>query len=262
MRALAMVRPARAGACGAYPPRRLHGSIAASHRKDRPMPRTIALPCRPEPLAVTVEETALIIVDMQNAYLSKGGYIDLVGFDVAGAPPVIEESARIAAACRAAGIPVIYLQNGFSPDQREAPEGAPVWHKSNALKFMRANEAYAGRLITHGTWDHEIVPELAPQPGDIVVPKARYSGFAGTALEQILAARRIRTLLVCGVATNVCVESTIRDAYHREFFPVMLADATMAAGPGAQAATEFNVETFFGWLSSGAELRAALMAND
>lgn len=225
------------------------------------MPRTVTLPARPEPITVTVEETALVIVDMQNAYLSKGGYIDLVGFDVSGAPPVIAETARIAMACRAVGLPVIYLQNGFSPDQREAPPSAPVWHKSNALKFMRMNEAYAGRLITHGTWDHEIVPELAPQHGDIVVPKARYSGFAGTTLEQVLSSRRIRTLLVCGVASNVCVESTIRDAYHREFFPIMLTDATMAAGPGQQQATEFNVEHFFGWLSSGAELRAALMAN-
>jgi ureidoacrylate peracid hydrolase len=225
------------------------------------MPRTITLPARPEPIEVSLDDTALVIVDMQNAYLSKGGYIDLVGFDVSGAPPVIEETARIADACRAAGIPVIYLQNGFSPDQREAPPSAPVWHKSNALKFMRANEAYAGQLITHGTWDHEIVPDLTPRPGDIIVPKARYSGFAGTALDQILAARRIRTLLVCGVATNVCVESTIRDAYHRELFPVMLADATMAAGPGTQAATEFNVETFFGWVSTGPDLRSALRSN-
>jgi ureidoacrylate peracid hydrolase len=225
------------------------------------MSRTVTLPARPEPITVTIAETALIVVDMQNAYCSKGGYIDLVGFDVSGAPPVIEETARLVAACRAAGIPVIYLQNGFSPDLREAPEGAPVWHKSNALKFMRANEAYAGKLITHGSWDHEIVPELTPAPGEIVVGKARYSGFAGTNLEQILAARRIRTLLVCGVATNVCVESTIRDAYHREFHPVMVTDATMAAGPGAQAATEFNVAQFFGWLTTGAELRAALMTN-
>ncbi|MFC7688348.1 cysteine hydrolase family protein [Paeniroseomonas aquatica] len=126
---------------------------------------------------------------------------------------------------------------------------------------MRANEAYAGKLITHGTWDHAIVDGLAPQPGDLLVPKARYSGFAGTGLEQLLAARRVRTVLVAGVATNVCVESTIRDAYHREFFPVMITDATMAAGPGAQEATEFNVQAFFGWLTTGAELRAALLGN-
>jgi ureidoacrylate peracid hydrolase len=226
------------------------------------MPETAELAARPEPVALRPEETALIVVDMQNAYLSPGGYIDLVGFDVSGSPPVIEETARVIDACRAAGILVLYLQNGFSPDQREAAgPSAPVWHKSNALKYMRANEAYAGKLITHGTWDHEIVEPLAPRPGDIVVPKSRYSGFAGTALEQILAARRIRTLLVAGVATNVCVESTIRDAYHREFFPVMVTDATMAAGPGMQQATEFNVEQFFGWLTTGAELRAALLNN-
>ena len=220
------------------------------------------LSARPDPLPLHPAETALIVVDMQNAYLSPGGYIDLVGFDVSGAAPVIEETAQVIAACRAAGIPVIYLQNGFSSDQREAGgPSAPVWHKSNALRFMRANEAYAGKLITHGTWDHAIVGPLAPQPGDIVVPKSRYSGFAGTGLEQILASRRIRTVLVAGVASNVCVESTIRDAYHREFFPVMVTDATMAAGPGMQAATEFNVETFFGWLTTGAELRAALLNN-
>ncbi len=226
------------------------------------MPRTIQLAARPEPLTLVPEETALIVVDMQNAYCSPGGYIDLVGFDVSGAAPVIEETARLVAACRDAGIPVIYLQNGFSPDLRETGgSAAPVWHKSNALKFMRANEAYAGRLITHGTWDHAIVEPLAPEPGDLLVPKSRYSGFAGTGLEQLLAARRIRTLLVAGVATNVCVESTIRDAYHREFFPVMVTDATMAAGPGAQEATEFNVANFFGWLTTGAEVRAALLAN-
>jgi ureidoacrylate peracid hydrolase len=226
------------------------------------MPRALQLAARPEPITVVPDETALVVVDMQNAYLSPGGYIDLVGFDVSGSPPVIEETAQVTAACRAAGIPVIYLQNGFSPDQREAGgPSAPVWHKSNALKFMRANEAYAGKLITHGTWDHAIVGPLAPEPGDIVVPKSRYSGFAGTGLEQILASRRIRTLLVAGVATNVCVESTIRDAYHREFFPVMVTDATMAAGPGAQQATEFNVEKFFGWLTTGAEVRAALLNN-
>ena len=226
------------------------------------MPRTVTLACRPEPLSVVPAETALIVVDMQNAYLSKGGYIDLCGFDVSGAPPVIAETAEVIAACRAAGITVIYLQNGFSPDQREAAgPGAPVWHKSNALRFMRDNQAYAGKLITHGTWDHEIVPEVAPQPGDLVVQKSRYSGFAGTQLEQALHARRIRTLLVAGVATNVCVESTIRDAYHREFFPVMVTDATMAAGPGMQQATEFNVTQFFGWLTTGAELRAALLGN-
>jgi ureidoacrylate peracid hydrolase len=226
------------------------------------MAETVSIAARPELFRVNPAETALIVVDMQNAYCSPGGYLDLIGFDISGAPPVIAEAARVIADCRAAGIAVIYLQNGFSADVREAPGPAsPVWHKSNALRFMRENAAYAGKLITHGTWDHAIVAEVAPQPGDLVIPKSRYSGFAGTALEQQLQARRIRTLLVVGVATNVCGESTLRDAYHREYFPLLVSDATLAAGPGQQAATEFNIERFFGWVTSAADLRAALRGN-
>lgn len=226
------------------------------------MSRIIVLPTRPEPLRVAVHETALIVVDMQNAYCSPGGYMDLIGFDVGGAPAVIAATRRLADACRAAGIPVIYLQNGFSPDTRESGgPAAPVWHKSNALRFMRDNPAYDAKLITHGTWDHAIVDPLTPAPGDIVVPKSRYSGFAGTNLEQVLAGRRIRNVLVCGVATNVCVESTIRDAYHREYFPVMVTDCTAPAGEGQQEATEFNVGRFFGWLATGEEIRSALLSD-
>ncbi|MBO1075902.1 isochorismatase family protein [Roseomonas marmotae] len=226
------------------------------------MTQTVTLPARPGPLPISAADAALIVVDMQNAYCSPGGYLDQAGFDVSGSAPVIEEARLTIAACRAAGMPVIYLQNGFEPDLREAGgPTAPVWHKSNALRLMREKPELAGRLITKGGWDYEIVEALRPEAGDIVVPKSRYSGFAGTNLEQILAARRIRTVLILGVATNVCVESTLRDAYHREFFPVMVTDGTMAAGPGQQAATEFNVLHFFGWLTTGAELRAALGSN-
>ena len=226
------------------------------------MSRTFTLPTRPDPLTVSVAETALIVVDMQNAYCSRGGYMDTVGFDVSGAASVIAENRALIDACKTAGILVIYLQNGFEADARDVGgPTAPVWHKSNALRFMRANPDWSGKLITKGTWDHAIVDELTPAAGDIVVGKSRYSGFAGTNLDQILSARRIRTVLVAGVATNVCVESTIRDAYHREYFPVMVTDATMAAGEGQQEASEFNVLRFFGWLVDGSGVRAALRRN-
>lgn len=224
--------------------------------------RTVDLPSRPEPLPVTIERSALIVVDMQNAYCSEGGYLDRVGFDVSGSAPVIAEVRRTVDACKASGMTVIYLQNGFEPDGRDiGGPTAPVWHKSNALRYMRENPDWTGKLLIKGTWDHAIVDELAPAPGDLVIQKSRYSGFAGTNLDQILSAKRIETVLVCGVATNVCVESTIRDAYHREYFPVMITDATLAAGPGAQEATEFNVLRFFGWLTTGADLRRALTSN-
>jgi ureidoacrylate peracid hydrolase len=224
--------------------------------------RRVVLPTRPDPLKIELDRAALIVVDMQNAYCSQGGYLDRVGFDVSGSAPVIAEAKKLVDACKAAGIRVIYLQNGFEPDLRDVGgETAPVWHKSNALRYMREHPEWSGRLLTKGTWDHAIVDELTPSPSDIVIHKSRYSGFAGTNLEQILSAGRIDTLLVCGVATNVCVESTIRDAYHREYFPIMITDATMPAGPGMQEATEFNILRFFGWLTTGAEFRSALTSN-
>ena len=227
------------------------------------MTDTLTLDATPETVQFAAAKTALIVVDMQNAYCSPGGYMDRIGFDVTGSAPVIAETAALIAACKANGIQVIYLQNGFAPDLSDVGgPTAPVWHKSNALRHMRAHPETAGQLITRGGWDHEIVEELTPANGDLVVPKTRYSGFAGTNLDQILSSRRIETLLVCGVATNVCVESTIRDAYHREYFPIMVKDATMAAGgPALQAATEFNVERFLGWVTTGAQVRAAFGRN-
>ncbi|MDC7785601.1 cysteine hydrolase [Rhodoplanes sp. TEM] len=214
--------------------------------------RTVVLPTTPEPLEIDLVETALIVVDMQHAYLSKGGYLDLVGFDVSGSAPVIEAVRKTIGAARKAGVQIVYLQNGFDPELKEAgPASSPVYHKSNPLKFMRANPSHRGRLITKGAWDFGIVEELAPQPSDIVVTKARYSGFAGTNLEMVLRARAIRNLVVVGVNTNVCVESTIRDAYHREFFAVMVKDATLQAGdPSIFEATVFNVERFLGWVTT------------
>ncbi len=222
--------------------------------------RTTAIPARPEPIEIDPAETALIVIDMQNAYLSKGGYLDLVGFDVSESPRVIEAVRRTVASARAAGLTIIYMQNGFDDDKKEAgPESAPVYHKSNPLKYMRANPGH--KLITKGTWDYAFVEELAPQPEDIVIHKSRYSSFAGTNLENVLRGRGISRLLVTGVNTNVCVESTIRDAYHREFFAIMVADATLQAGDRSIFdATVFNVERFLGWVASTADVCAALDA--
>jgi ureidoacrylate peracid hydrolase len=222
--------------------------------------RTAVIAARPEPLEVDISETALIVIDMQNAYLSKGGYLDLVGFDVSESPRVVAAVRKVIDSARAAGVTIIYMQNGFDPDKKEAgPATAPVYHKSNPLKYMRANPGK--QLITKGTWDYALVDALKPHPDDIVIHKSLYSAFAGTNLENVLRGRRLSNLLVTGVNTNVCVESTIRDAYHRQFFPIMVADATLQAG--AQHifdATVFNVERFLGWVTSSDDLCEALGA--
>lgn len=230
----------------------------------RPAPgRPITVPARPEPIEIDLEETALIVIDMQNAYLSKGGYLDLVGFDVSASPRVIEAVRAVIDSARAAGVTIIYMQNGFDPEQKEAgPATAPIYHKSNPLKYMRANPGHRGKLITKGTWDYAFVERLTPRPDDIVIHKSRYSSFAGTNLESVLRGRRLCNLLIVGVNTNVCVESTVRDAYHKEFFPIMVADATLQAGEQhIFDATVFNVERFLGWVVSTGDVCQALDAS-
>lgn len=215
-------------------------------------PDSLSLPATPETFPMSPQETALIVVDMQNAYSKPGGYIDIQGFDLSEAKGVIDRIARIIEASRAMGIQVIFFQNGWDAEKQEAgTPDSPNWWKSNALKLMRAEPELDGTLITRGTWDYELVDELKPGPDDIVLSKPRYSGFHGTQLDQILRARRIRNLLFVGIATNVCVESTLRDAYFLEYFPILIHDAAMQAGPPEiQAATVYNVEKFFGWVTS------------
>ncbi len=225
---------------------------------DRPtIPRqgAVTLPARPENLPISPTDTALIVVDMQNAYASPGGYLDLAGFDIGGAKVVIEKIAATIEAARAVGVLVVFFQNGWDSDYVEAGgPGSPNWWKSNALKTMRDQPKLQGRLLAKGTWDYDLVDQLKPQEGDIVIAKPRYSAFYNTALDSVLRARGIKTLAFCGIATNVCVESTLRDGFFLEYFGVLLEDATHQAGPAfLQEATVYNVEKFFGWVSNTAD---------
>ena len=186
----------------------------------------ITLPARPESLTFAPQQSALIVVDMQNAYASQGGYLDLAGFDVSATRPVIDNINTAVAAARAAGMLIIWFQNGWDDQYVEAGgPGSPNYHKSNALKTMRQRPELQGKLLAKGGWDYQLVDELTPQEGDIVLPKPRYSGFFNTPLDSILRSRGIRHLVFTGIATN-------------------------QAGPAfAQQAALFNIETFFGWVS-------------
>ena len=224
-------------------------------RPTIPRDGAVTLPARPEALPINPGETALIVVDMQNAYASPGGYLDLAGFDIAGAEAVIERIALAVDAARKAGVTVVFFQNGWDADYVEAGgPGSPNWWKSNALKTMRERPELEGTLLAKGTWDYALVDRLQPRPGDIVIDKPRYSAFYNTALDSMLRARKIRNLAFCGIATNVCVESTLRDGFFLEYFGVLLEDATHQAGPAfLQDASVYNVEKFFGWVSNTAD---------
>jgi ureidoacrylate peracid hydrolase len=235
-------------------------SLPAGYVAPRDGTGSVTLPARPEPLRMKPSETAVIVVDMQNAYASAGGYIDIAGFDVSGAPSAIAKTKMTLEAARKAGVAVIFFQNGWDKDYVEAgTPGSPNWYKSNALKTMRARPELTGTLLAKGTWDYAIVDELTPQPDDIVIPKTRYSGFFNTNIDSVLRARGIRNLVFTGIATNVCVESSLRDAFHLEYFAVVLEDATHHAGPPfVQQAALYNIEKFFGWVSTVADFCGAI----
>ena len=210
---------------------------------------------RPEPMDVDFQKSAVILVDMQNAFASKGGMLDLAGRDISGAPEVVRAIRAILDAARPAGMPIVYLQMGYQADLSDSGGPAtPNWHKELGIRMMNCRPELKGKLVTIGSWDFEIVNELNPQSGDVVIVKKRYSGFAGTNLDAELRQRGIRYLFFTGIATNVCVESTLRDAFFLDYWPVLITNAAMAAGSAAMhQPTVENVENFFGWTLTAAE---------
>jgi len=120
---------------------------------------------------------------------------------------------------------------------------------------MRQHPEWKGRFLTTSTWDWEIIDELQPLAGDIIINKSRYSGFVNTELDNVLKTRNIKYVVFIGIATNVCVESTLRDAYFHEYFPVLVSDACVNIGPDfIQEATIWNVTSVFGWVTTTDDL--------
>jgi ureidoacrylate peracid hydrolase len=220
----------------------------------------LQLNTKPEPIEIDAAKSAVVVVDMQNAFASKGGMLDIAGIDISGAQQVVQNIAAVLKDARANSIPVVHLQMGYKPDQSNAGgPNSPNFHKELAMTLMNRRNELRGKLLTEGTWDFEIVDALKPQPNDLVVIKTRYSGFAGTPLDSMLRTRGIRYLVFAGIATNVCVESTLRDAYFLDYWPILLRDGAMAAGgAAAHDATLFNVENFFGWTLTAEEFLATL----
>jgi ureidoacrylate peracid hydrolase len=223
------------------------------------MPRLAA---RPQAIDLDPTRTAVIVVDMQNAFASKGGMFDLAGHDISGAAGAVRATKTVAAAARAAGVPVIYLQMGFAADLSDAGDpDSPAYHKELALILMRQRPELRGRLLVRGTWDWQIVDALAPEPGDVVIPKTRYDGFTRTDLDARLKALGVRNLLFSGIAANICVESTARHAFFLEYWPILIEDAVNAAGPDVtRQSTLWAFENVFGWVTDSTSAAAAIGA--
>ncbi len=220
----------------------------------------VLLQAEPESLEIDLKSTAIVIVDMQNAFISKGGMSDLWGRDIQTRNAIIAPINGIADTARAKGCKVIYTVHQYSSDLRET--GGPnlsVWYKSQSVRDYREHPEWRDKLLARGTWGADVVKELKPQVSDIIVEKARYSAFFETNLDSILKTYNIRYLVFVGVATNNCVEASIRDANYRGYFPVLVSDATAASGPPfMQDATITNVKLYLGWVTTSEHIIRAM----
>ncbi len=220
--------------------------------------RVVLLQAEPEPLEIDLQRTAVIVIDMQNAFVSKNGRFDLLGRDIPELQKPIEPIKKISNAARAKGLKVIYVVHLLSPDLRESGgPNSPNWYKG--LTFYREHPEWRDRQIISGTWGAEVVEELKPQEGDILVVKPRYSAFFGTDLDTILKTYNIKYLAIVGVGTCICVETSVRDAFNLEYFPILISDAVASGGPTfLQEATIFNVKLCFGWVTNSQNIIKAI----
>jgi ureidoacrylate peracid hydrolase len=206
----------------------------------------------PEPISIDVLKTAVIVVDMQNAFVRKGGYFDITGHDISKTERIIGLCQKVITAARPKGARIIYFQMGCSPDFSDrGPADSPYNLKSKGLDLIHRRPEVKDKFYIYGNWGAEIIEELKPRSEDIIVRKQKYDGFIGTNLEIILSTFGTKYLVFVGTATNLCVESTLRHAFFLDYFPILVSDAVSHAGENiTQQATLLNVKTNFGWVTT------------
>lgn len=227
----------------------------------------ITVAARPGPVELDPGRTAVLVIDMQNDFGAEGGMFDRAGIDISAIQDTVAPTARVISAARAAAIPVIYLQMQHRADLSDmGPVGSPHHQRHLRLSVgsaVTAPDGTASRILIAGQWGTRILDRLAPQPGDIVIPKHRFSGFFETPLHGILQGLNVQHLIVTGCTTSICVDSTIRDAMFRDYACILLEDCTaepIGAGNSRtnHDASLLTIEVLLGWVARSDDFLAAL----
>ncbi|HZA91448.1 MAG TPA: isochorismatase family cysteine hydrolase [Gemmatimonadales bacterium] len=212
----------------------------------------------PTPFSFSFERTALIMIDMQRDFLEPGGFGASLGNNVARLQAIVPAASALLECCRAAGMLIIHTRECHAPDLSDCP---PAKRNRGAPSLRIGDPGPMGRILVRGEPGAEIISELAPLDSEIVIDKPGKGAFYATSLDEDLAMRGITHLLITGVTTEVCVQTTMREANDRGFDCLLVEDATESYFPEFKAATLAMVRAqggIVGWTALAGAIMEAL----
>jgi nicotinamidase-related amidase len=215
---------------------------------------------QPTPFSFDLDSVALLVIDMQRDFLLPGGFGESLGNDVSQLRRTIEPLAALMAAWRARGLPIIHTREGHKPDLSDCP---PAKLNRGAPSMRIGDQGAFGRILIQGEYGHDIIDELQPIDGEAVVDKPGKGAFYATQLSEILEKDGIKSLVVTGVTTEVCVHTTVREANDRGYECLVLADCVGSYFPEFQRVGLQMIAAqggIFGWVAESPAVVAAVIA--